>query len=366
MAALKLFLAGDVMPGRGIDQVLAHPGDPRLRESVVRDARYYVHAAEQRNGPLPRPVPFSWPWGSALGVIDREAPSARIVNLETSVTRARAFAPGKAVHYRMSPDNVPVLLVARPDVCVLANNHVLDFGRRGLTETLAVLARAGLRTAGAGHDAAEAARPAVVPTREGRVVVFAAAATTSGVPVEWAAGPREPGVRVLEGAVVELEEQVADAKRDGALVVVSLHWGSNWGYGVGARQVAVAHRLVDAGADVVHGHSSHHPRPIEVYRDRLVLYGCGDLLDDYEGISGFERYRGDLRLLYFPTLDADTGALVELRMVPMQARRLRLQPAGSRDREWLRSVLARSSAPFGTGVEDVDGVLRLTWPGNVL
>ena len=361
MAALKLFLAGDVMPGRGIDQVLAHPGDPRLRESVVRDARYYVHAAEQRNGPLPRPVPFSWPWGSALRVIEEIGPAARIVNLETSVTRARTFLPGKPVHYRMRPENLPAVLAARPDVCVLANNHVLDFGRPGLVETLTVLSRAGVRGAGAGHDAEQAAAPAVVELGDTRLAVFAAAAVSSGVPVEWAAGRTTPGVRLLDSDIPELLHQVADAKRDGHLVVVSVHWGSNWGYGVGAGQVELAHRLVNAGADVVHGHSSHHPRPIEVYRGRLVLYGCGDLINDYEGISGFERYRGDLRLLYFPSLDSRTGALHALRMVPVQSRRLRLQRAGSRDQEWLRSVLTRCSAPFGSRVDSGEGVLSLVW-----
>ncbi len=361
MAAITLFLAGDVMTGRGIDQILPHPGDHRLRESFVRDARYYVHAVEERNGPLPRPVPFSWPWGSALRTIEAAAPSVRILNLETSVTRARAFAPGKPVHYRMRPENLPVVLAARPDVCVLANNHVLDFGRTGLLETLAVLSRAGVRVAGAGHDAAEAASPAVVGAGETRVAVFAAAATSSGVPAGWAAGPATPGVRLLDSAAPELVDQVGAAKRAGHLVLVSLHWGSNWGYGVGSGQMELAHRLVDAGADVVHGHSSHHPRPIEVYRGRLVLYGCGDLVNDYEGISGFERYRGDLRLLYFPSLDPETGTLLALRMVPVQSRRLRLQRAGSRDEAWLRSVLTRCSAPFGTRVESADGVLSLAW-----
>ncbi len=102
-----------------------------------------------------------------------------------------------------------------------------------------------------------------------------------------------------------------------------------------------------------------------MYRGRLVLYGCGDLVNDYEGISGFERYRGDLRLLYFPSLDPRTGALLGMRMVPLQARRLRLQRAGSRDQDWLRSVLSRCSAPFGTKVESGDGVLWLTWHNSI-
>lgn len=72
-------------------------------------------------------------------------------------------------------------------------------------------------------------------------------------------------------------------KRLGDITVVSVHWGSNWGYEVDDRQIDFAHRLIDEGVDVVHGHSSHHPRPIEVYREKLILYGCGDTVDDYEG-----------------------------------------------------------------------------------
>ena len=120
------------MPGRGIDQILPHPGDPELREHYADDANAYVRLAERANGPIPRPAGFSWPWGDALPVLEEAAPAVRVINLETSVTRSADFAPGKAVHYRMSPDNLPCVAVTRPDVCALASNHVLDFGPRGL------------------------------------------------------------------------------------------------------------------------------------------------------------------------------------------------------------------------------------------
>src|SRR5918999_5509217 len=169
---VTLFLCGDVMLGRGVDQILPHPGDPRLRESHLTDARAYVELAQDR-GPVPRSVDFSWPWGDSLQVLDEVAPDVRVMNLETSVTRSDEFAPGKGVHYRMNPANLPCLAAARPDVCVLANNHVLDFGRRGLAETLDALAGAGLRSAGAGRDIAAAGRPGIGPPRGGgRVVGF--------------------------------------------------------------------------------------------------------------------------------------------------------------------------------------------------
>lgn len=164
---ITLCLAGDVMLGRGVDQILPHPGDPALAETYVRDARSYVELAEAANGPLPRPVDFSWPWGDTLRLLDRAASDAVVLNLETSITRSDDFAPDKAVHYRMHPANLPCLISARPDVCVLANNHILDFGRRGLAETLEALAYAGIASAGAGHDAHAARQPHDHP-RQGR------------------------------------------------------------------------------------------------------------------------------------------------------------------------------------------------------
>ncbi len=111
------------------------------------------------------------------------------------------------------------------------------------------------------------------------------------------------------------------------------------------------------------GHSSHHPRPIEVYRHKLILYGCGDVINDYEGIRGYEAYRDDLRLLYLASIDTGTGRLAALRMLPMQARNMRLRHASTTDTEWLRSVLERASRQFETRVDRVPDdtlALRLT------
>jgi hypothetical protein len=90
--------------------------------------------------------------------------------------------------------------------------------------------------------------------------------------------------------------------------VASIHWGSNWGYEISPEQRDFAHRLVESETvDIVHGHSSHHPRGIEVHRRRPILYGCGDFVNDYEGIRGQEEFRSDLVLGYFLSLEPGSG-----------------------------------------------------------
>lgn len=354
-AGVTLFLCGDVMTGRGVDQILGHPSLPDLHEPYVRDAREYVRIAEARVGKIAVPVAPEYVWGDAIGEWTRRAPAARIANLETSITRSAVHDTGKGIHYRMPPENIACLTAAGFDVCALANNHVLDYGRAGLVETLEVLERAHIRTVGAGRNLGDAAMPAVVPLEGGgRVLAAACGHRSSGIREDWEAGPDEPGVALLPDLTPDAAAAVAaracGGKRPGDVAVVSLHWGGNWGYDVAPNQVAFAHALIDRGVDVVHGHSAHHVRPIEIYRGKLILYSAGEFIDDYEGISGHETYRGDLAVMFFVTLETTTGRLASLEMIPMQIRRLRLARASAPDARWLSATLDRISQPFGVQV----------------
>jgi poly-gamma-glutamate synthesis protein (capsule biosynthesis protein) len=362
---LTLFLCGDVMTGRGIDQVLPHPGDPRIHEAGTASAELYVHLAVRAHGPIPRPVDFSYIWGDALAELEHAGAHARIINLETSVTRSDEYWRGKGINYRMHPDNVPCLTAARIDCCVLANNHVLDWGHAGLLETLETLREAGLRSTGAGRSLAEARAPARIPVpATGAVVVLGFGTETSGIPASWAATEERPGVDLLpdlsRDTVGRIGEEVRRVKGPRDVVVASVHWGSNWGFAVPDEHVRFARGLIEAGVDVVHGHSSHHVRPIEVFRGKLILYGCGDFLNDYEGIGGYEEFRGDLSLMYFPTIDPLSGALCDLRMTPMRMRNFRVRRALREEARWLADTLDRESRRFGVRVElDEDPRLEL-------
>ena len=354
------------MTGRGIDQVLPHPCDPVLHESYVELATDYVHLAEVANGPIPRGVDPSYLWGAALNEFDRMRPDARIINLETSITRSEDYAH-KGINYRMSPENADCLKAAAIDCCVLGNNHVLDWGRRGLLDTLVTLKHLQIKTAGAGRNLSEASAPAVLDIAwNRRVLVFSFACVTSGAPRRWAATSERAGVNLLSEVSEASAQQVADAvahiERPGDLVVVSIHWGPNWGYDIPQEQRRFAHALIDkANVSIIHGHSSHHPKAIEVYRDRVILYGCGDFLNDYEGIKGYEEFRDNLALMYFADIEP-TGTLAALQIVPLQIRNFQLGHPSKQDICWVQQTLDRESRKFGVGIAlGPEGRLTLSW-----
>lgn len=358
---MRLFLSGDVMTGRGIDQILPHPNDPAIHEGFLKSAADYVALAERTSGPIPRAVAPGYVWGDALAEIERRGCDLRIVNLETAVT-ARGRPEPKGINYRMNPANIALLAAAGIDCCVLANNHVLDWGGDGLSDTLAALDRAGIAVAGAGRDAEAAWRPAILAAPGGRMLVFAVGAASAGVPESWAAGTRRPGVARIEDAddagARRIARSIGQWRKPGDTVIVSVHWGGNWGYAIPEAHRRFARILVvEAGVDVVHGHSSHHPLALETVDGRPVLYGCGDFINDYEGISGYEAYRPELALAFFLDLG---GARAGVTMVPFRMRRFRLERAAAEDAQWLADRLDRESRRLGARVAlDGDGCLVL-------
>lgn len=356
------------MIGRGIDQILPYQSNPAVYEPAVNDAREYIQLAEQKNGAIPKPVRFNYIWGDALNHLERLAPDMRIINLETSITTSQDYLRDKQINYRMHPKNVSCISTAKIDCCSLANNHVIDWGYSGLTETLRTLKEAGIKTSGAGKCLTEAQSPAVLKAKDkGQILLFSFGSESSGVPIDWAATETKPGICVLDESrpdeeVGRIKRLVEPLKRQNDVVGVSIHWGRNWGYTVPAQQQLLAHRLIDeAGVDFIHGHSSHHPKGIEVYKNKLILYGCGDFLNDYEGIWGYESFRGDLGLMYFVAVEFQTGRLKSLQMVPMQIRRFRVNNASQEDAKWLCTVLNRESEKFGSQVEYKKGFLELKW-----
>jgi poly-gamma-glutamate synthesis protein (capsule biosynthesis protein) len=214
----------------------------------------------------------------------------------------------------------------------------------------------------------EGQAPAIVQLKgKGRVIVFAFGSESSGIPAEWAAAPDTPGVNLLPdlsaGTARNIEALVRGVKRSGDLVVASIHWGGNWGYDIPRKEREFAHKLIDeTGVDIIHGHSSHHAKGIEVYCGKPVIYGCGDFINDYEGIGGYEQYRGELGLMYFLQMDPASGKLAGFTMKPTRMKNFRVNRAAKGEAAWLRETLNREGKRFGTRVEpDKDNSLILRW-----
>lgn len=353
------------MTGRGIDQILPFPCAPDLHEPFLTSAIDYVRLAEDRSGEIDRPVAFEYIWGDALAEIEARGSDFRIINLETGIT-ARGKPEPKGINYRMHPQNIGCLTAARVNCCILANNHVGDWGEESLTDTLDCLRRAKIETAGAGRNEREACGPAILEAARGvRLLIFAYAAASSGTPASWAAGGKTPGVNFLADVSISsaerISETIAAQAKPGDLVMVSVHWGENWGYEIPNEQRAFAHALIDhGGADLVFGHSSHHPKAIEVHEGRTIFYGCGDFINDYEGISGKEEFRSDLVLGYFLEIDNDRKCLVKLEMIPFRLEKFRLNRASRDEALWLELRLYRECRRFGhQAVLQDSGMLRL-------
>ena len=248
---MKLALAGDVMLGRLVDAALEHrPADHPWGDT------------------LPRFLNADW----------------RACNLECVVSDRRpAVLPAKAFHFRSAARNVAVLEAAHIDAVSIANNHVLDFGPEALLDMLDILDRAGIARAGAGRDLEEARRPAITMATDGSRVGLVAC--TDNEP-DWEAGNRRPGVFHIETDLADkgalaLLGITRDTRREVDLLVVSLHWGPNWGYRPPRGHCPLARSLIEAGADVVLGHSGHVFRGIEIHQGRPIIYCAGDFIDDY-------------------------------------------------------------------------------------
>jgi poly-gamma-glutamate capsule biosynthesis protein CapA/YwtB (metallophosphatase superfamily) len=261
-----------------------------------------------------RERPPDYPWGDTLPLLRRA--DARFCNLECAISddgRPWSASP-KQFHFRSDAKNVDALLEARVDAVSLANNHALDYGYDALLDMLKILDATGIAHAGAGRTLSEAQRLAVLEV-DGSKIGFTA--FTDNEP-GWEATSERPGtfyvpVDLADARAKRLLELVRQAKRKVNLLIVSAHWGSNWGYTPPTEHVSFARALIDAGADVVFGHSSHVFRGIGVYRKRPVIYSAGDFIDDY-AVDPIER--NDESFVFL--LMTDGAAVKSLRLYPVR------------------------------------------------
>ncbi len=343
------------MTGRGIDQILSHPVKPQIYESYVKDARDYVSLAENIHGKIPRHTHGNYLWGDALKELDLREPHVRIINLETSITKSDTPCIDKGIQYRMHPNNIDALTAAKIDVCTLANNHILDWGISGLEESLGSLNKANIYHAGAGVTIQNAQAPAIlsIPAISKRVLIFSMGTMSSGIPKDWTATESKPGVWLLENlnieTIVQIKKKTDEYRQPDDFCVVSIHWGSNWVEQIPPQHQTFAHSLIDkVKVNLIHGHSSHHPIGIEIYKNIPILYGCGDLINDYEEITPQHRPMSDFSLMYFLNFDAQNLKLKQFEIVPVEKKKFSLKFADQEDCQRLLAILQKVSSPFHT------------------
>ena len=403
--SFTLTFLGDVMLGRIVDQLFPQ------HVHNLREQHIAAHFIEQYPSLLgPGHYTPSSPWGTTLPLL--QSSDLTLINLETSATTTSEPWPDKTFNYRMHPANLgPILHAANVDYASLANNHVLDFGAEGLVETAWTLRDAGIAFAGAGETTNQAFKPAVLslprqthPERihgQGRetpshhqqsypVHVYSATdhprawsaiptfhlidysprtrvrlrqlllsnGTTTHPPVSPGEEPLHPDSFAHEShdfhhrAHHHHHHQQIAAQRAPALKIFSIHWGPNYEWHPADRIRALAHFLIDeCEVDIVHGHSSHHIQGVEKYKGKLIIYGCGDFVDDY---ALNEEFRNDLGAVWRVTVQERGGglALDRLEIFPTRIDRFRalLLDSGERDHGLVRARVSRLSAEMGTSV----------------
>lgn len=314
---VTLALAGDAMLGRLVNEAIAAYG-------------------------------YTYPWGNLVPVLQQA--DLFLVNLEcalTSETRPWHDGEYKAFYFRADPSAVEALKVGRVDFACLANNHACDFGTQGLLETIQVLDEAGIAHAGAGENLAAARAPARLTADGYRIAVVAFA----DYPAVWAATTDKPGISYVPVSLASesfaaVESAIASARSQADLVIYTMHWGPN----MRARPTKLfqefAHRVITAGADIFWGHSAHLVQGVEVYRDRLILYDTGDLIDDY-AVDPVDR--NDLSALFLVRIVPPD--VQSLKLLPVTIGHMQVNLAGGKERDWFLRRIARLCEELGTRLE---------------
>lgn len=208
-----------------------------------------------------------------------------VVNLECVVatTGEQGIEKGEKspYYYRARPEMLRLLCHAQIDVVTTANNHVGDYGNQALLEQGYWLDCIGIGHTGSGVNMDAALTPVIRPAGNVNVAIFSLDATQES----FAAGPRQPGTAHFplyapDAWVQLLQPRIAITRNWAHVVVVAVHWGNNLEDKPSAAEIALGHRIIDAGADAVLGASAHILQGIEIYKDRPIIHDAGDLLFD--------------------------------------------------------------------------------------
>ena len=358
----RLAFVGDVMIGRLIDALLPTSIARKSPHSDPEDAARTVDNSILARYPELTSYNYLSPWGNSVSLLQKA--DLILANLETALTRSERQWPNKAFNYRSHPENVRCLTEVGMGggdgrgYVSLANNHTLDWQLEGLNETVETLSKAGVQYAGAGRSAAEAATSAElnVGGEDGWKIKCWSFADH---PLDWEGVDAFNLIDYTKKGREKISLQLADGELETdkvGLKVVSVHWGPNYGWHPAVEIVDLAHWMIDeCGVDIVHGHSSHHIQGVEVYNGKLIIYGCGDFIDDYAVDLTF---RNDLSALWRVTVGERAGEersrleVKKLELFPNRIQRFQahLLEASDVDHNWIERKFRILCDGFGTTI----------------
>ncbi|MFQ5729608.1 MAG: CapA family protein [Waddliaceae bacterium] len=301
-------LTGDVMIGRMVEKKLSHT-DP------------------------------AYLWGDTLPLL--RATDMNLINLEAALTFSEK-AVFKTFNFKARPERVEALVLASVDVANLANNHCLDYSEEGLIETLDVLDKAGIRHVGAGNTISEAEKPIIVDVKGIKIGILG---YTDNEP-SWKATTHSPGTNygtIREEEAGTVGDAVRKLKQQVDFVLLTLHWGPNMRERPPEPFRNFAHRLIDSGVDIFHGHSAHIFQGVEIYDGKVIFYDTGDFVDDYY-VDPF--LRNDRS--FFFLVEMIKERLLGIRLVPTLIGNCQVNLATGIDREESTQRMILLSKEFDT------------------
>jgi poly-gamma-glutamate synthesis protein (capsule biosynthesis protein) len=281
---------------------------------------------------------YAYPWGNMIDELSKN--DFNLANLETTFTESTRPVP-KVFNYKSHPNNVQSLIEGSVDVVNIANNHILDYGLEGLIDTLRVLDCAGIKHVGAGMNAEEAAWPVIIEKKGIKIGIIG---YTDNEPT-WKAGINKPGTNYIEigNDNERVQEAIKQLRPHVDVLIVTIHWGPNWQLRPSQEFVDFAHQVIDAGADILHGHSAHHIQGIEWYKSGLILYQTGDFVDDY-AIDPV--MRNDLSFLF--VVDIEDQHIKSLILIPTRIDTMKVNKAAGKDYDLAVNRISRLSKELAT------------------
>jgi poly-gamma-glutamate capsule biosynthesis protein CapA/YwtB (metallophosphatase superfamily) len=240
-----------------------------------------------------------------------------IGNFEMPLTR-HSEPKEKILNIRAEPEVAEDIPMLGFNCLTVANNHSVDYGWQGLTDTMTALRSAGVQTIGAGETLEEAARPAIIEVNGFRIGVVAFSCL---LPAGSAAAPDRAGLSPIhietsyeinsyyqmeepgEPAVVNVrtrvrkqdqafaEQCIRQCRAEVDFLVASIHWGYGSSELLADYQQPLGRALIDAGANIVHGHHPHAVHAAEFYDGKAILYSLGTLIGQQTFLDASEQVK---------------------------------------------------------------------------